>query len=322
MQIIWTGKIYSDGRHNAFTGLAYFKDKYFLAFRNSAGHMQAESYQIIMTSPDGKKWDLLQKKHMPDGMPVDYRDSCFLLHEDKLLLYSFCTPIVDGKRGKSYTQIQIISGNSGKISEPQIIQRDCVLWKPIKLGDTFYAPGYSCGKCHYQADLYCSAGGLDWKKKTHLAAGSEIALCPLDENKLTAFVRTETPPYHLEIFESRKPFAAWTKISEIPRIIQCPHYFRNNGKVYLIGRERPDYMKTADSNNPSFGRHRTKIWSFENHTLREVLELPSAGDNSYPGTVFMPDGTLLISYYSQHECGGEKWAEMMPADIFVAAVRI
>jgi hypothetical protein len=36
----------------------------------------------------------------------------------------------------------------------------------------------------------------------------------------------------------------------------------------------------------------------------------------------MPDGTLLISYYSQHECGGGKWHKKMPAAIFIGAVEI
>ena len=79
-------------------------------------------------------------------------------------------------------------------------------------------------------------------------------------------------------------------------------------------------MQTADRKAPSFARHRTKIWELKENTLKEALEFPSKGDNSYVGTVVNADGSLLVSYYSQHECGGNDWNNIMAADIFVARV--
>ena len=35
--------------------------------------------------------------------------------------------------------------------------------------------------------------------------------------------------------------------------------------------------------------------------LREFAELPSAGDNSYPGLVVISDQHALMSWYSTHE---------------------
>ncbi|MFA6716977.1 MAG: hypothetical protein WC082_05100 [Victivallales bacterium] len=326
MKIKWFKKIFSDGNHNAFTGLAFFEGKYYLCFRNGTGHASNESFQIIMTSSDGEKWNILQKNLMKnlESITVDYRDSYFLPLKDKLFLYSCCTPVDnDGKRGKSYTQLQTISRSSQCVHEPQTVCRDIVLWKPIKVENTFYAAGY--GKDHsgnYEIDFYVSEDGLNWEKQSHISEGSETVLYSSGKDSLTAFVRTEASPYHLKIFQSNKPFEKWIQISEIPQIIQGFHIIETGNKVYLIGRERPDYMETADKNNPSLSRHRTKIWLFENNGLAEVLELPSLGDNAYPGTALMPDGTLLISYYSQHECGGGEWRKEMPADIFLAAVEI
>jgi len=35
--------------------------------------------------------------------------------------------------------------------------------------------------------------------------------------------------------------------------------------------------------------------------LQEFAELPSGGDNSYPGFVELAPGRALVSYYSSHE---------------------
>ena len=325
MNVKWVNKVYSDGKHNAFTGLAYFNGKYYLVFRNGSGHaIFDESYQIIMTSSDGKKWDILQRNRMPDinGMTIDYRDSYFLPQDESLLLYSSCTPVNNGKRQESYTQVQIITQESERMYKPQIGHCNGFLWKPIKIKNTFYVAGYSGNTLdNYQIDFYFSDNGLNWQKKSHLAPGSETVLYSPAPDKLIAFVRTESPPYYLELYESTKPFNVWKKTNEIHKIIQGHHVVQTNKKVYLLGRERPDYRQTANPEKSSYPQHRTKVWLFENNTLEEILELPSMGDTAYPGTAIMPDNMLLVSYYSQPE---DMNGELKPktADIFVAGIKI
>lgn len=325
MRIEWVKKVYSDGCHNAFTGMAYYAGKYYLAFRNASGHMNDESEQIIMTSGNGEDWELLHKRGFVGvaGSKVDYRDSYFLLCGDRLLLYSLCTPVIGGERKRAYSQVQTISSDSMEWPEPSITVEDSVLWKPIEVGGRFYAIGYSCQERKYFSYLFQSEDGFKWEKTATVAGGSEACLYPSKQDRLTVFLRTETPPYHLEIFESDKPFDKWVKIGESTQIIQCPHTLKSGGKLLLIGRYRPDYMETADPDKPSFPIHRTKIWEFKDDRLKEVIELPSSGDNAYAGTAFMPDGSLLLSYYSQHESGsGGGWKQEMSADIFIAKISL
>lgn len=197
-----------------------------------------------------------------------------------------------------------------------------MLWKPIKFRNRYLVAGWSWDAAgNARVELFQSKNGLNWVKKGKIAGGSETFLQPIATDKLKAFVRTEKPPYHLWFYESVFPFRAWHKTGEIPGIIQAPHIVEIRGAVYLIGRERPDYLQTADRNKPSFARHRTKIWRVKKDDLVEVLELPSKGDNSYAGTAVRPDGSILISYYSQHETGkGDTFDKEMPADIFVACI--
>jgi hypothetical protein len=63
------------------------------------------------------------------------------------------------------------------------------------------------------------------------------------------------------------------------------------------------------------------MWQLQEDTPQEALEFPSCGDTSYVGAVVNPDGSLLVSYYSQHEHGMNVCpAVVMPTDIFVARV--
>jgi len=316
MIIEWCKKVYSDDRHNAFTGLTRYQGKYYLAFRSGTGHADNQSEQIIMVSDNGEDWAVVNKRRFVGtaGATVDYRDSYFLPHKDKLLLYSFCTPVVGGVMQIPYSQVQMIQSDSRTWPEPRTIHEDSVLWKPYVLENRFYAVGYktSWHPRKNLTDFFQSDDGMKWEKVVSLATGSEgseACLHSPGRNRLTAFIRTEIPPYHLAIFESKKPFAEWNKITEVPQIIQCPHVIEFGGKVLVIGRYRTEYMKKGDKNSHSD----TKIWEFKDYRFSEVLELPSMGDNAYAGTSLMPDGSLLVSYYSQADVAGN-------ADIFVAKI--
>ena len=63
------------------------------------------------------------------------------------------------------------------------------------------------------------------------------------------------------------------------------------------------------------GKHTTTLyWLIENR-LVEITELPSGGDNSYPGFVPLDDAHGLLSYYSSHEGSGTTLA---PCHIYLA----
>jgi hypothetical protein len=71
---------------------------------------------------------------------------------------------------------------------------------------------------------------------------------------------------------------------------------------------------------------RTKAWKIEGDQAVEVLELPSKGDTSYVGTAMRPDGSLLLSYYSQHQIIDPDPSvddpNSKPTDVFIACVSL
>jgi hypothetical protein len=317
MKIAWVKKVASDGMHNAFTGLAYLDGKYYLAYRKAAGHVADSARQIIMVSDNGKKWTTMSDSCFSRN--IDYRDSYFLDLNDKLFLYSFGTPVLKGVRQKPMVFLQTLNSGENKWSDPQVIHRDSVIWKPIKLNDKFYGAAYFAND-GLKSFLYSSDDGIHWKKGSLITkCSSEICFYAPENDRIIAFVRTESPPYYLEVFQSKAPFESWLKINTIPMIIQGAHVFGINGKIYLMGRERPDYLESENREKPSLSQHRTKVWRFEDNDLKEIIELPSSGDCSYPGTAVMPDRSLLASYYSQHETiFNHIWQDKAAADVFVA----
>jgi len=61
------------------------------------------------------------------------------------------------------------------------------------------------------------------------------------------------------------------------------------------------------------------VYWLEDDALAEQLELPSGGDNSYPGFVPLDDERGLMSFYSSHEASGEG---KRPANIYVAELSL
>ena len=49
------------------------------------------------------------------------------------------------------------------------------------------------------------------------------------------------------------------------------------------------------------GEPKTALYWLVNGELQEFAELPSGGDNSYPGFVELSPTRALVSYYSSHE---------------------
>jgi len=79
------------------------------------------------------------------------------------------------------------------------------------------------------------------------------------------------------------------------------------GARYLVGGR-----KVVDRSKPT-----TVLYWLNDGELEEILELPSGGDNSYPGFIELTPTQGLLSYYSSHEGSGTSLA---PCHIYVAAL--
>ena len=85
------------------------------------------------------------------------------------------------------------------------------------------------------------------------------------------------------------PICPWTR-TDLGQSIGGPLLARWQNRWVVAGRRTP----------PGEGP-RTAFWWLVDGQLQPLAELPSGGDNSYPGLVELADGRALISWYSSHE---------------------
>ena len=91
------------------------------------------------------------------------------------------------------------------------------------------------------------------------------------------------------LLRSRPPYTTWKRTS-LDRSIGGP-LLTTWGNRYVVGGRK----KTPDRGPKTF-----LCW-LDGDRLTEFAELPSGGDNSYPGLVEISRTRALVSYYSSHE---------------------
>jgi hypothetical protein len=337
MKIISINKVPYKTGHNAFTGFGKYKDKYYLAFRHAASHV-SDSYQkvylVVLESDDLVNWreNLIHTETPANCWYYDYRDSFMNITNDRLALFSIVT-LVNGNERVTHSEQRFLNPDTGcfELSKDFSFPTDCI-WHPVSHEGKYYSTAYQKNaEGIFEISFLESQNGSDWNIFGDPLDASESSLQGLPNGDMLCFARQEKTPYYLSVYLRDHNSCKWQTLCKIPTIIQCPVSFMYHDKVYLLGRERPDYLETADTENPSFKDHRLKLYQFTNsNQLETILEFPSMGDCGYPGVIIEPDGSILISYYSQHEAVKDKdtsqWNEKSwmttPTSLFIAKIMI
>ena len=312
---------FSDGNHNAFTDLCVFRGDYFLTFRSCPdGHMIFDSSRIVvLRSADGVEWRQVFEFRVLDR---DVRDPHFLVFRDKLFVYSgtWLCAVAEGEAfhlnehlgygawsadGESWDGPRCLEGTYGHY-----------IWRAAAHGDK----AYLCGRrqrdfvrqapCESQRDIREAAllesdDGLIWKHVGLFAdtQGDETAFLFEDDGSILALHRG-SPSL---LCRSHPPYTQWQR-SDLGRYVGGP-MLEKWGEHYLVGGR-----KTAEGCEP-----KTTLYWLVNDQLQEVAELPSGGDNSYPGFVPVSETRGLLSYYSSHDGSRGKTA---PCAVYLADLHL
>ena len=300
----------NNGNHNAFTDLCRFKERFYLTFRSCPdGHMVFPTSSIrIMASDTGDSWREVFSFQVKDR---DVRDPHFLIFQGKLFVYTgtwLCDPERPGHRD--------LNDHLGYGAWSQ----DGETWKgPAFLEGTYGhyiwraachdGVAYLCGRrkkdfAHWggpgeearqliQAAMLESGEGLVWRTCALFAEeyGDETAFLFEEDGSVLAVVRGPGGG-PARLCTSSPPFEEWERTS-LGRYIGGPLLARWGGRTLVGGR------KTTEGK----GQVTALYWLVERE-LVEAAELPSGGDNSYPGFVALDDQRGLLSYYSSHEGSG------------------
>jgi hypothetical protein len=305
VQVTNVRRVFHNGEHNAFTDLIRFRDRYYLTFRSCPdGHMVHPTATIIvLASVDLSHW---QQVHQFGVERRDTRDPHFLVFKDRLFVYTGTwysgktTLPKDQYDLNQHLGYAVWTENGANWSGPTMLEGTFghYIWRASAFGDK----AYLCGrrKIHFdvlprgerrevESVMLESEDGLIWKKRALFQEidGDETASQFLPDGSVLAVGRRGNAP--AQILRSKPPFEHWER-RDLDRYVGGPLLTRWDSDWVVGGR------KTLGTAPP-----KTALYWLVDNQLQEFAELPSGGDNSYPGFLELSPNRATVSWYSSHE---------------------
>lgn len=299
-------RVFHNGEHNAFTDLCRFKDHLFLTFRSCPqGHNVYTTASVIVLRSDdeGESWNQV---HRFSVAKRDTRDPHFLVFEEKLFVYTgtwYCGDSAPETRDMNqHLGYAVWSSDGTNWSDPQMLEGTYghYIWRAATDGKQAFLCGRRKNQFQETASreerdpivesaILVSDDGLNWRHRGLFQAdyGDETAFLFEPDGSILAIARSGSGR-NAQVCRSKPPFHRFER-TDLDRYIGGPLVAKWDGLTLVGGR------KTKDT--PA----KTSLYWLKNDTLVEFAELPSGGDNSYPGFVDRGQGRALVSYYSSHE---------------------
>ncbi len=283
-------KVFADGKHNAFTGIAAREDKVFIAFRSGENHISPHGTIKLICSNDMEQWRTTAEIQRPDA---DLRDPKVIFFKGKLMV--FCG---ERRAGKALRRSLMIESRDGKtFGEPLPVRgvpEGQWLWHVKQHGDKLYGSAYCKRDGEYYVSLYASVDGLTWEETGAFpVTGNEVYLDFNHEGVLWALVRDDNRGCIPAICTAEPPYTRFRSVTRLPMILQGPMIKRLENGCVIVCRQW---------DQPGRRNLRTDLfWLEDGREIRRVGTLPSGGDTSYAGWLNVSGGRAVISYYSSHE---------------------
>jgi len=284
--------ISNEANYSAFTDLVWFRDAWFLTFREGQGHVSPDGALRVLTSADGEEWTTVARMTSETG---DLRDPKLSITADGRLMLAGVSALNPPSEIKHQSMVWFSKdgrewSDANPIGEPNIW-----IWRPAWHKGTAYGVGYATAPPERFTRLYSSRDGVDFKPLVETLSDNgfvnESTLLFLPDDSALCLTRRDGQGAGgtALLGRSQPPYTEWTwKDLGMhlggPALIRLP-----DGRFVAGGRSHVGPVHTALAwLDPEAG------------TLKEFLTLPSNGDSSYPGLVWR-DGLLWVSYYSGHE---------------------
>ncbi len=324
-KLLSVDRLYYDGRHNAFTDLIEWQGEYYVTFRSSEHHGLPPCGDILVfRSEDLLDWE--ECGHIStDG---DDRDPKFVDAGDRLgIVFGTWYPRWASRSlpNAEYDLIShvVTSRDGASWSSPrQVYGVNYWLWRILTVDE-----GFLCAAYHFarrddrdMRTVHLLAGEdlLDWRLVGLMREGGgcgEPVLYEPDEGRLNCVIRTLEPGNHSWLGQSEAPYRQW-EWTDLGVMIHAPVVLPVEGGWICAGRSQVCDLPEGTA-KPDSGAH-TSVWELTEGGARHVLTVPSAGDCSYCGLAYGPEGEVVMSYYSQHEWMPLPKGQPTPADIFLA----
>lgn len=312
--LLGSEKIWSEGKHNAFTDLELFDGDFYATFRESSGHFVPAVDQVggairVLKSSDGINW--ISTSLLSGGANQDLRDPKLSVTPDgRLMLLSAAAPHASPLERQSKAWF---SNDGGSWSAPvDVGDPNYWLWRQEWNNGKSYAIGYgdtTQPSPSHQTRLYESTDGISYStvlsELNPQLDTNEAGLLFRSDGSAVALVRRDDGGALIGVSDTTLTQWTWQDTGKFiggPDLIELP-----GGQIIAASR----------IHDGAFVNSRTSLSLLdpENGTLSEILELPSASDNGYPGLVWS-DNQLWVSYHSGHDSPANQ------IDVFVAQVGV
>ncbi len=313
-----------DGYHNAFTDMCSFNGALYLTYRRCPdGHMLFSTSRIVVMRSDdsGTTW---REVCVFGAEPRDVRDPHLLVFNGRLFVYSGTWAIPPEGQARTLNDhlgFAVHSEDGENWSAPVTLEGTYghYIWRAAAYGDRAYLcgrrrKGYADGqeertdRTQIEGAMLESEDGLIWRYRSLFTSeyGDETAFLFEEDGQCLALARgADARP--ARICRSSPPYAHWEH-RDLDRNVGGP-LLAKWGEHYLVGGR-----KNIDPREP-----RTTLYWLVGDQLREIGQLPSGGDNSYPGFVALDSTRALLSYYSSHEGSGSGLA---PSAIYLSELTL
>jgi hypothetical protein len=276
---------------------------------------------VVLASEDTREWVQVTTFSIPRR---DTRDPHFLIYNDKLFVYTgtwLATPEGIRRNLSDHLGYGICSDDGQTWHGPFLLEGTYghYVWRAAAYGDRAYLcgrrwDGFAAGALNesdregIQAAMLESEDGHVWRYAALFTEsyGTETAFLFEDDGSVLALSRG-AGPFPARICRSVPPYTEWTR-KELDRNVGGPLIAKWGGR-YLVGGR--NYI------NPE--KRTTALYWLIDDAVHPAAELPSGGDNSYPGFVPLSETKGLLSYYSSHEGSGSSLA---PSAIYLAELTL
>lgn len=289
-------KIWDEPPHNAFTDLIRFRGEFYCSFREGASHVPngpgTDGVVRIMRSVDGKNWEsvaVLAKEG------VDLRDPKLSITPSGQLMVMMGGSIYEGQQLKGFTPRVSFSDRAGQLfSIPEdVVFADGAtavgswIWRITWHHGVGYGIDYGGAGLH----LVSTTDGKKFKRVSTLeldGSPNEATIRFDKEGTMHVLIRRESGDRKAVMATSQAPFTSWA-YEKLAFPLGGPNFLFDKKQRLIIGGrlyEPEAYTAILTGDAPN--------------SVKEVVHLPSKGDNSYPGMVIYKN-KLWFSYYSSHE---------------------
>lgn len=298
-------KIWSNEYHNAFTSLLFFKGSFYCSFRQGSDHAGGKDGIIrIIRSKNGLKWEtvcILEKEG------TDLRDPKLSVTPEGNIMVIMGGSVYKNRELQSMASHVSFSDPGGmKFSPPRPINiagnihsDKNWLWRVTWHRETGYGVVYSLP---YNLLLVKTKDGVNYEiiKEFDELSGNpnETTIRVMNDGEMIMMIRRQGGNGYWA--KSRPPYTEWT-FTDAGIRFGGPDFDILNENLFIAGTrvyETPPYYTGLFLVN-------------REGQFREILKLPSGGDNSYPGFVIRKR-KLYISYYSSHEGKASVYFAVIP----------